>query len=813
MKSRITLCGTALLMVIAVCCLEPVLPGVAGEKDPTAPQPAPAAPPPAAISLSEIAARAAEVTSFLHDINAHLAPTKAVQDILTQLPAARLEIDQEFQETTEMLQTEAILDQLQAKQRIWQERRLLVAGWLKTLTERAGRVKTSLDQLVEKQRVWTATHESVRASNAPLQIIEQVEAVTSSLGAVRIPLEVQLKDALDLQAAVARQVSRCESMFAQIVQAQQKAVGGFFTRDAPPFWSPGLWKQAGRSLSDDIRRVMAAGRRGILEYVRSTSRGILVHVGFFVAAAVLFGAAGRRLRRLEASEGRTFSGSEVLDYPWSAAYLVSTVFVTGPLSSAPDMVKSLLGVIGFVPIIRLVAPLGPRAVLGACIAGVLFALESLRYTFAGTPWIEQSLVILESLAGISVLGWLKVQGYLKPYAAPLERTAFHRIFRLGGGLMVAGLSLGLLAGILGYMRLARLFASTSVDLGFLVLLLYCSMRIAMGLLAFSLSTRPLGGLRMVQHHRELLLRRAQRLIVWLAIFMGVMRSLDHLGLFQPTLAIAETILTTKLERGALSLSLGDVLAFGLTVWAAYLLSGSIRFVLQEDVYPRLGVPVGLSYAASSLLNYVILSLGVIVGLAVLGVNLTRVTVLAGALGVGIGFGLQSVVNNFVSGLILLFERPIHVGDSIEVGEHLGEVRRIGIRASTIRTRQGAEIIIPNAQLVTDQVTNWTLSDQLRRLDVPVGVNYGAPPREVIQMLERVARDHPRVMRVPPPHGLFVGFGDSSLNFELRAWTDEFADWARIRSDLAVAIHDGVAEAGWTIPFPQREVRLLNNPND
>jgi small-conductance mechanosensitive channel len=290
-----------------------------------------------------------------------------------------------------------------------------------------------------------------------------------------------------------------------------------------------------------------------------------------------------------------------------------------------------------------------------------------------------------------------------------------------------------------------------------------------------------------------------------------LRSLDHLGLFQPTLVIAETILTTKLERGAFSLSLGDVLGFGLTVWAAYVLSAFIRFALREDVYPRLGVPVGLSYAASSLLNYVILSLGVVVGLAVLGVNLTRVTVLAGALGVGIGFGLQSVVNNFVSGLILLFERPIHVGDSIEVGDNLGEVRRIGIRASTIRTRQGAEIIIPNAQLVTDRVTNWTLSDQLRRLDVPVGVNYGAPPKEVIQMLERVARNHPRVMRVPPPQGLFVGFGDSSLNFELRAWTDEFADWARIRSDLAVAIHDGVAEAGWTIPFPQREVRILKSP--
>jgi small-conductance mechanosensitive channel len=804
------LIGAVLFMAAALCCWSSVIPGLAGEKDPATPQSPPAPHAPAAITLSEIAARAAEVSSFLQDINAHLVPAKAVQDILTQLPALRLQIDREFPETNEMLQTEAILDQLQAKEKVWQERRLLVAGWLKTLTERATRVKTSLDHLAERQRVWTATHEAVRASNAPLQIIEQVEAVSSSLGAVRIPLEVQLKDTLDLQAAVARQVSRCESMFAQIVQAQQRAMGGFLTRDAPPFWNPELWEQAGRSLSHDIPRIVAAGWRGILGYVGSASSYILLHAGLFLTAALLFGAAGRKLHRLEAS-GSSFPSSEVLDHPWSAAYLVCTVLMTGPMSPAPEMVKRLLGVAAFLPMTRLVAPMGPRVILGTYFAGVLFALESLRYTFAGIPWLEQSLIITETLAGIVILARLKARGHFEPLDASIEHTAFHHIFRAGRVLMLAGLALGLLAGILGYMRLARLFASTSVDLGYLVLLFYCLMRIAMGLVAFSLSTWPLGNLRMVQHHRELLLLRAQRLMVWLAILTGILRSLDHLGLFQPTLVIAETILTTKLERGAFSLSLGDVLGFGLTVWAAYVLSAFIRFALREDVYPRLGVPVGLSYAASSLLNYVILSLGVVVGLAVLGVNLTRVTVLAGALGVGIGFGLQSVVNNFVSGLILLFERPIHVGDSIEVGDNLGEVRRIGIRASTIRTRQGAEIIIPNAQLVTDRVTNWTLSDQLRRLDVPVGVNYGAPPKEVIQMLERVARNHPRVMRVPPPQGLFVGFGDSSLNFELRAWTDEFADWARIRSDLAVAIHDGVAEAGWTIPFPQREVRILKSP--
>jgi small-conductance mechanosensitive channel len=219
---------------------------------------------------------------------------------------------------------------------------------------------------------------------------------------------------------------------------------------------------------------------------------------------------------------------------------------------------------------------------------------------------------------------------------------------------------------------------------------------------------------------------------------------------------------------------------------------------------------GLSYAYSRLVHYVILCIGFLVGLGVLGMDLTRVTVLAGAFGVGIGFGLQNVVNNFVCGLILLFERPVHMGDIVEVGDTLGEVRRIGIRASTVRTYQGADIIVPNAQFITANVTNWTFSDQLRRIDLPVGVNYGAAPQAMIELLEKTAQAHAAVIETPPPRALFMGYGDSSINFELRAWTAQFANWAVIRSELASAVYDAVRAAGMSFPFPQREVRILGD---
>jgi potassium efflux system protein len=274
--------------------------------------------------------------------------------------------------------------------------------------------------------------------------------------------------------------------------------------------------------------------------------------------------------------------------------------------------------------------------------------------------------------------------------------------------------------------------------------------------------------------------------------------------------VVRTALTAELRQGAISVSLGDVLAFAITVWLAFVVSSALRYVLEEEIYPRVHLAPGLPYAVSTLLRYAILFVGFLLGIAALGVDLNRVTVLGGAFGVGIGFGLQNVVNNFVSGLIVLFERPVRVGDSVQIADVLGEVRRIGIRSSTVRTYDGAEVIIPNAMLVSERVTNWTPADRIRRISMSVNVAYGSDPRRVIELLHGVAQATPLVASRPVPLALFKGFGDSSLNFELLAWS-ELESFGQARSDLGVSVYAALRAAGIEIPFPQREVRLRRDP--
>jgi potassium-dependent mechanosensitive channel len=251
--------------------------------------------------------------------------------------------------------------------------------------------------------------------------------------------------------------------------------------------------------------------------------------------------------------------------------------------------------------------------------------------------------------------------------------------------------------------------------------------------------------------------------------------------------VIREILTAELTVGSLSLSLGDVLAFGATVWAAFLVSRFVRFLLDEEVYPRVHLTRGLPYAISTMLNYIVLLVGFFAAVAALGLDMTKITILAGAFSVGVGLGLQTIFNNFVSGLILLFERPVNVGDLVQIDDASGIVEHIGIRASVIRRNDGSEIIVPNGKLISERLVNWTLSSRQRSIELPIAVAQDTDPSRVITLLERTAAAHPLVTSDPPPEALVVKLGPDSLGFELRAWTDRIEHWMQIRSELAIKI--------------------------
>lgn len=222
-------------------------------------------------------------------------------------------------------------------------------------------------------------------------------------------------------------------------------------------------------------------------------------------------------------------------------------------------------------------------------------------------------------------------------------------------------------------------------------------------------------------------------------------------------------------------------------------------------HPRLDPGVRQSFV--TLFGYVGLVVAALIGVSVLGVDLSNLAIIAGALSVGVGFGLQSIINNFVSGIILLFERPIKTGDWIVTASGEGIVRRIGVRSTEIETFDRSSIIIPNSELIASTVTNWTHGGALGRIKVPVGVAYSSDPEKVRDILLACAHANPHILKHPEPFVVWQDFGASSLDFELRAFLRNIADGIHVRTELRFAIFRAFREAGIEIPFPQQDIHI------
>jgi small-conductance mechanosensitive channel len=233
-----------------------------------------------------------------------------------------------------------------------------------------------------------------------------------------------------------------------------------------------------------------------------------------------------------------------------------------------------------------------------------------------------------------------------------------------------------------------------------------------------------------------------------------------------------------------------------------------RRLFRIYLLDRIAMEEGHKYAFETAAEYTIVIAGLAIGLESAGVNLSSLALLGGALGIGVGFGLQPIVNNFVSGLLLLFEGPVKVGDRVEIAQLNGDVVKIGARSTWVRTNDNIVVIMPNSEFIVKPVINWTVTDRQVRFSLSVGVSYESDPDEVRNVLLHVAAQNPDVLSVPSPDVIFTEFGDSSLNFDLRYWTIAKIQTPMIlRSDLYFAIFRAFKESGIEIPFPQRDLHL------
>ena len=252
----------------------------------------------------------------------------------------------------------------------------------------------------------------------------------------------------------------------------------------------------------------------------------------------------------------------------------------------------------------------------------------------------------------------------------------------------------------------------------------------------------------------------------------------------------------------------------LSLFLLFYLTSKLKRLLTGRIFPRYNLDPGVGLSIATIVRYVVVTIGLVVIVQASGLDLSALGILMGALGIGIGFGLQNITNNFISGLIILFERPVKVGDRIEVDDIAGNIVNISARATTIRTNDNISVVIPNSDMINMKVINWSLNDRSVRFNFPVGVAYKEDPATIKRLLLEVASQDAGVLQNPPPDVLFDEFGDSSLNFTLRVWTLEFSDKPKVlKSKLYYEIFEKFKENGIEIPFPQRDIHFKSGLKD
>jgi small-conductance mechanosensitive channel len=518
----------------------------------------------------------------------------------------------------------------------------------------------------------------------------------------------------------------------------------------------------------------------------------------------LFWWISRRAKGMACTDAKLLHYQKILTRPFSAWLLLSVAVLVLVQFNGPILRLKLLLIFAWLPVMRLQSNrLHDQVGRWIYLTALCFLINLGSQLVASLPVVFRLAVLSNDLLILATSGWLMHRSWSSLQAGGDRTKKVLFGFSAAGAILAVT---AIVANVIGNVSLATMLTDatlSSVYLG-LFLLAISNLTRAYARLLFRATAE---NLRSTTHHAGGLMDVSAGLFSLALLLVWGHGTLTAFRCLRPLQEWVGRVSSFNIEVGSLSFTCGGIVLFCVSVLLSFWLAKTIRGVLAEDILPKMELPRGVANSVSTMSYYSLLMLGLTVALAVAGFHLSQLALVLGALSVGIGFGLQTVVNNFVSGLILMIERPVQPGDIIELAGTIGKVREIGMRATSVSTFEGADVLVPNGLLLSDKLINWTLSSDKRRVDVPVGVAYGNDPETVLALLTEVANRTPGVTRKPPATVLFTGFGASSLDFSVRAWTDSFDHAIFVRSALAVGIHSALKEAGIEIPFPQHDLHL------
>ncbi len=489
----------------------------------------------------------------------------------------------------------------------------------------------------------------------------------------------------------------------------------------------------------------------------------------------------------------------ILSQPFTTAFMLTLMLSLWWLPERPAIFTQLFQTIFIIPFILLYRGLVMKSFrYGIYILALLFLFEiSVNFYQLGSI-TNKLLSIAESLVlGIVFIWFIKnSRKHTSKFSMDIFLTSF---FTKAGPIYFLAVSVAFFSAVFGYNNLSRLLNSGALFSLLLGLLFGLAFLCVITLLYFFIQTSYADKSLIIKGKKGNLFNWLRKILRLAAVAFWAYYTLKVFYLWQPVSSVLTEFWQTGYQFGAVNLTIGSIISFALILYLSWLVSYLIRVLLEVEIFGRFNLPRGVPMAVSSLTQYFLIVLGFIIALSRLGFDLKNLSLLAGALGVGIGFGLQNTVNNFISGLILVFERPVTVGDIVSVAGHEGEVQKIGLRASTIRQWDGSEVIVPNADLISQKVVNWTLTKYNRRLILTIHTHLDTDPDLVIKLMTEATTKVSFVLKNPQAKTYFHGVKDKHLEFALFYWIS--GDLLDCRSMVNLEVQKSLKASGIKFQMP------------
>ena len=553
------------------------------------------------------------------------------------------------------------------------------------------------------RQTWEMTGARAGQDRLPGEVVSEIARTVSGIEATENALYERRNQLLLIEYQIADLEAKCRTR-ASVASAEAERVRErLLVADAAPLWSPEARSEADEGIGRKIRSTLRDHIGSLRAYVQSNRGRVGLHLAIFIVAVISIGLLGRYAAANSEGDPVMAGAADILRHYIPAAVLVSIVIDAVIHAHAPAAWTLTLDLLLLIPLLALLPRLtGPRFPPAIYTLAAVYLLDATFDVLPQHSFTGRLLKLGVKIVLILTFIWLMRGLYLPEARVSGNKRKFAT---LALGFLILHMVVSVLAGLVGNVSLSTVLFEGTVESVYLGILVWLAVIVFRNIATVILKTRAVRSTNLIRRHGEGLRTGILATLSIAGFAAWLLITLEGFKVLDPVYQGIKAAFESTIRVGDLEVATGDIILFIIIIWISFPISKILRAILTEEVYPRVRLAHGVPMAINKLAHYVILIVGFFFALGAAGIDLNRFTLLAGALGVGIGFGLQNIVSNLVSGIIVLFERPVQTGDKVKIGTIEGEIKRIGLRATVVRTWEGSEVMIPNSRLVLDEVTN------------------------------------------------------------------------------------------------------------